>query len=87
MVPSRHFSRVPAAIVPAFAEFFPVHAAITQPLAIEMRCGWRARFAKLDAIVFFSKCVPSFRTRAGDRGNPPCSIATEVFERQPDGSL
>ena len=53
---------IAATVVPAFyAELFLVHAAITQPFAIEMRCRWRAGFAKLDAIVLtFAKLVFQF---------------------------
>ncbi|QOZ33528.1 hypothetical protein [Bradyrhizobium sp. CCBAU 53421] len=53
---------ISAAVVVAFdAEFFSVHAGITQPLAVEMRGRGRTRFAKLNAvIVTFAKFVFHF---------------------------
>ena len=55
------FAVATAVVVTFDAEFFSVHASIAQPLAIDMGRRWRARFAKLDAIVFaFSKWVFHF---------------------------
>jgi hypothetical protein len=53
---------VTATVILAFyAEFFPVHASNAQPLAIEMRSRWRARLAKLNAILLaFAKFVFHF---------------------------